>query len=185
MDLRINQQFGLIGLNIKQPSYELQISHARSDMEVTSPRLKIDQEYPRVEIDQTQCFADVERRDPMEFSRHIARLSSQAGFEGIAQIAAEGDLLASIEDNIDIADIAIMNSQLHDEFNVGLVPEHQPVIRVIRGNIHIEAEPGSVKVRPLMGQVQSQLDWGKVGVVWQQKPGIDIEYTGGRLDVSA
>jgi len=184
MDLRINQRFGRIGLDIRQPAYSMEVRHPRSELVIDPPQLQVESELPRVEIDQTECFADVERRNPMEFSRHMAELSQKAGFEGIARIAGEGDLLAGIEEGIDIADIAYMNSQLYDEFNVGLLPEHQPVIRVIRGDLNIDVEPGKVDVRLNAGQVFSRLDWGRVGINWQQKPMIEVQYIGQRVDIS-
>jgi hypothetical protein len=185
MYLRINQQFGQIGLNIKQPSLDIKVHHPQLKLEINAPQLEIDQKPPQVEIDQTQCFADVGRRNPMEFSRYMAELSRLAGFEGIGRIAEEGDMLASIDQGINIADIALMNSQGQDEFNVGAVPEHRPVIDVIIEPVHINVQPGNVVVRPMDGRVMSQLDWGQVGVNWQQKPGIDIEYIGGRFDARA
>jgi hypothetical protein len=185
MDLRINQQFGQIGLDIKQPSYNMEIHHPQLDLEIAPSQIKIDQKQPRVEIDQTQCFADVGRRYPLDFSRHMAALSQRLGFEGIAQIAGEGDLLASIEKGIDIADIALMNTQDQDEFDVAAVPKHRPVIDVIVEDLQIAVKPGNVTVSPLKGQVLGQLDWGQVGVNWRIKPSIDIEYIGRRLDVSA
>jgi hypothetical protein len=185
MDLRINQQFGQIGLDIKQPSYDLEVQHPQLDLEIDAPQIQIEQKQPRVKIDQTQCFADIGRRYPLDFSRHLAALSHRLGFEGIAQIADEGDLLASIEQGIDIADIALMNSQHQDEFDVAAVPEHRPVIDVIVEDLQIAIKPGNVTVNPLSGQILGQLDWGQVGVNWRIKPSIDIEYIGRRLDVNA
>lgn len=185
MDLRINQQFGQLGLDIKQPAFDLKVYHPWSELKISSPQLEIDYKHPRVKIDQTQCFVDVGRRSPMEFLRHMVGLARRAGLEGIGRIAGEGDLLAAIEKGIDIADIALMNSQSQDEFNVAAVPEHRPVIKAIVESVHINVQPGNVVVRPRNGQVMSQLDWGQVGVNWRQKPAIDIEYVGKSVDVSA
>ncbi len=184
MDLRINQQFGLIGLDMKEPAFDLEVRHPQSELEISPPEIAINQKLPRLEIDQTECFADMNRRTPVEFSRYMAELDRIAGLRGIASIAGEGDMLAAIEEGIDIADIAFMNSQKHDEFDVGCVPEHRPVIDVIVEDLRINVEPGSVAVNLRAGQVFSALDWGRVGIHWQQKPEISIEYIGRRVDVN-
>ncbi|MGE5543436.1 MAG: DUF6470 family protein [Bacillota bacterium] len=183
MDLRINQQFARIGLDIKHPAFDMEIHGTQTQLKITPPQIEIDQEMPRVEIDQTQCFADMGRRTPMELSRQMAEMSRMAGLEGIAQIAREGDLLAAIEKGVDIADVALMNSQDQDEFDVAAVPEHRPLIAVIRGNLHIDLQRGNVEVSSVNGWVKGYLDWGEVNVFWQQRPAIDIEYVGRRVDV--
>lgn len=183
MDLRINQQFAQIGLDIKRPAFDMEIHRTQSELKITPPQIEIDQEMPRVEIDQTQCFADMGRRTPMELTQQIAEMSHMAGLEGIAQTAREGDLLASIEKGIDVVYIALMNSQDQDEFDVAAVPEHRPVIAVISGDLHIDLHRGNVAVSSVNGWVKGYLDWGEVNVFWQQRPAIDIEYVGRRVDV--
>lgn len=184
MELRINQQFGQIGLDIRHPAFGMEISHPRTGLEISPPQLQINQEQPRIEIDQTQCFADMGRRSPREFSRLMAQQAFTTGFHGIARVVMEGDLLASIEKGIEIADIVLMNSQHRDEFDVAAVPEHPPVIDFIVEDLHIGIIPGDVAVSLASGQIRGQLNWGHVGVNWRIEPSIDIEYIGQRLDVS-
>lgn len=185
MDLRIDQQFGKIGLDIKKPSYYMDIQHPQIDLEIDPPQLQMNQRLPRIEIDQTQCFADMGRRTPVAFTQHMAEMNHLAGFQVIARIAGEGDMLALIEKGIDVADIALMNSQDQDEFDVAAVPEHRPVIEAIAGELHIALDAGDVEGKLRSGQVSGQLDWGRVKVFWRQKPFIDIKYVGQRLDVNA
>jgi len=184
MDLRINQQFGQISLDIRPPAFDLEISEPQLRLEISSPQIQIEQKQPRMDIDQTQCFADMGLRTPMELSRLIAKQAFTTGFQGIARIAMEGDLLASIETGFDIADMALMNSQHQDEFDVAAVPEHPPVINFFVEDPHIGLIPGDVEVNQVSGKVRGQLNKGQVGVNWRIKPSIDIEYIGRRLDVS-
>jgi len=185
MDLRINQQLGLIGLDIKPPAFQMNIRHPRLDLEITPPELQIEQKLPQLEIDQTQCFIDMDRRPPMDFLRHVVGRAREAVLQAIARIAKEGDMLAAIEKGIDIADVALMNSQQLKEFNVAAVPEHRPEIDVIIHDPSISLVPGDVGVNPVNGQVNGYLDWGRVKVFWRQKPYIDIDYIGRRVDVNA
>ena len=82
-----------------------------------------------------------------------------------------------------MVDIALMNSQDQDEFDVAAVPEHRPVIAVIRGDLHIDLHRGNVTVSSVNGWVKGYLDWGEVNVFWKQRAAIDIEYVGRRVDV--
>jgi hypothetical protein len=185
MDLRINQRFGLIGLDIKPPAFQMKVRHPRLDLEITPPELQIEQKLPQLEIDQTQCFMDMDRRPPMEFLQHIVGRTRTAVLQAIARIADEGDMLGAIEKGIDIADIALMNSQEWKEFNVAAVPEHRPEIDVIIEKLDVALVPGDVGLNVVNGQINGYLDWGRVKVFWRQKPYIDIEYIGRRVDVIA
>lgn len=185
MDLRINQQFGLIGLDIKHQAFQMNIRHPRLDLEITPPELQIEQKLPQLEIDQTQCFIDMDRRPPMDFLHHVVGRARTAVLQAIARIAREGDMLGAIEKGIDIADIALMNSQQWKEFDVAAVPEHRPEIDVIIEDLDVALVPGDVGVNLVNGQVNGRLDWGRVKVFWRREPFIDIEYIGRRMDVSA
>jgi len=185
MDLRINQQFGLIGLDIKHPAFQMKIRHPRLELEITPPELQIEQRLPQLEIDQTQCFIDMDRRPLMDFLHHVVGRARTAVVQTIARIAREGDMLGAIEKGIDIADIALMNSQQWKEYDAAAVPEHRPEIDVIIEDLDVALVPGDVGVKPVNGQVNGYLDWGRVKVFWRQEPLIDIEYIGRRVDVSA
>ncbi len=185
MDLRINQQFGLIGLGIKHPALQLMIRDPRLDLKVTPPELLIEQKLPQLEIDQTQCFIDMDRRPIMDFLHHVVGRARTAVVQNIAHTAGEGDMLGAIEKGIDIADIALMNSQQWKEFNVAAVPEHRPEIDVIIEDLDMALVPGDVAVNLVNGQVNGYLDWGRVKVFWRQEPFIDIEYLGRSVDVIA
>jgi hypothetical protein len=185
MDLRINQRFGLIGLDIKPPGFQMNIRHPRLDLEITPPELQIDHKLPQLKIDQTQCFIDMDRRPIMDFLHHVVGQARAAILKTTARIASEGDMLGAIEKGIDVADIALMNSQHWKEYDVAAVPKHRPEIDVLIEDLDVTLVPGDVGVNPVYGQVNGYLDWGRMKVFWRQEPFIDIEYIGRSVDVSA
>ncbi|NLV17254.1 MAG: hypothetical protein GXY50_08620 [Syntrophomonadaceae bacterium] len=182
MDLRINQQDGLIGLNIKQPDFNMRVKHPRVNLDIKAPQLEIHQPAVRLEIDQTQCFADAGRRNIADFAKHRRDLAYAATMEAIAQIAAEGDMLGAIEKGINVADVARMQGPDWQEFDIAAVPSHRPIIDFFVQPVDVRLIEGKVLVNPDRGQVKGHLDWGRVNVIWRQKPAIDIEYVGNKFD---
>lgn len=185
MDLRINQQYGRIGLNIKEPNIKLDIVKPQMDLNITEPKLRIDSEQPQIQIDQDACFADMNLRKPVDFSRYIYQKSKNVVLEAIGRIAQEGDYLAGIEYGNKPSSLARSNNHKTVEYNIGLVPEHKPSINFIIKPVQIEVQPGDVKTNSNIGDVKINLDRGNVKVYMLQKPDIQIDYVGKQLDKTA
>lgn len=178
MDIRIHQQFGQIGLNIKEPFLHLKISPPRLELDIREAKLNIHSELPKISIDQTECFADMDRRTLSQLLRYLEELAWEAGLEGIGKIAQEGDMLGAIEDGITVGDIAFMNNPQPVDFNVDCIPKHRPRIEFELHPVEYQLNRGQVGVNLVRGDVRLNLDWGKVQVYLRQWPWLEIEYVG-------
>ncbi len=185
MNITINQQYGRIGLNIAEPFLNLNISRPQLDLEVSDPQLKIHSEQPRINIDQDACFADMNLRKPVDFTRYIYQKSKNMVLEAIGKIVQEGDYLAGIENGNSPSRLARINNYKTVDYDIGLVPEHKPTIDFTLSPVQVEYQPGDVQASNIMGDVKVDLDWGSVQVYMPQKPGIQINYVGQQLDISA
>lgn len=182
MDLRIDQAFARIGLNIKHPFLRLEVARPNLRLNVSGPRLKIENRLPEIHIDQTECFADMDRRTPLEFSRYWSQVACEMASEATGRIAEEGDMLAAIEDGVTVADVAWENSFRTDEFDVAAVASPPPRINFTVYPVEIRVEPGRVAAELEPGAVKGELDWGKVRVYLRQQPKLDIQYVGKNYD---
>jgi len=183
VDLRIDQVFGRIGLNIKDPVLRLDVSSPRLNVKSNPPRLEITSRLPEIDIDQTRCFADMGKRNPVEFMSYMANLAWALGQQGTERIAAEGEMLASIEEGVTVSDIAFENSFDIREYDVAAVPSHPPEISFAVYPVEIKVEPGTVEADLEPGAVRGNLDWGQVRAYLLQPPQLDIHYVGRNYDV--
>lgn len=183
MDLRIDQAFARIGLNIKHPFLRLEVARPNLRLNVSGPRLKIENRLPEIHIDQTECFADMDKRTPVEFMSYMANLAWALGQQGTERIAAEGEMLASIEDGVTVSDIAFENSFDIKDYDVAAVPSHPPEIGFALYPVKIKVEPGTVETDLEPGAVRGNLDWGQVRAYLLQPPQLDIEGVGRNCDV--
>lgn len=182
MQLRIDQSFARIGLNIKHPFLRLEITPPRLNIRTVKPRLDIESRLPELSIDQTQCFADMGKRTPGDFTRYMTELAWTLGREGTERIAAEGEMLAAIESGVTVADVAFENSFDIKEYEVAAVPSHPPEIEFTVYPVQIRAEPGTVETEFHAGTVRGNLDWGQVRAYLLQPPHIEITYVGKNYD---
>ncbi|NSW83217.1 MAG: hypothetical protein HPY90_08065 [Syntrophothermus sp.] len=183
MELRIEQSFARIGLNIKDPFLNLDVSSPRLNLRSVPPRMEITSRLPDISIDQTQCFADMGKRTPIEFMSYMANLAWALGQQGTERIAAEGEMLASIEDGLTVSDIAFENSFDVKEYDVAAVPSHPPEIGFAVYPVNIKVEPGTVETHLEPGAVRGNLDWGQVRAYLLQPPQLDIQYVGKNYDI--
>ena len=182
MQLRIDQLFGRIGLSIKDPVLHLDVTSPRLNVKSNPPRLEITSRLPDISIDQTQCFADMGKRTPPDFTRYMAELAWSLGQQGIKRIAAEGEMLGAIEDGVTVSDIAFENSFDIKEYDVAAVPSHRPEIGFALYPVKIKVEPGTVEADLEPGAVRGNLDWGQVRAYLLQPPQLDIQYVGRNYD---
>jgi len=182
VQVRIEQSFARIGLSIKHPFLNLDVGLPRLGVRSVSPKIDIESRLPEVDIDQTQCFADMGKRTPPDFTRYMAELAWAMGQQGTERTAAEGEMLASIEDGVTVSDIAFENSFDIKEYDVAAVPSHRPEIGFALYPVKIKVEPGTVEADLEPGAVRGNLDWGQVRAYLLQPPQLDIQYVGRNYD---
>lgn len=183
MALRIHQQFGQIGLNIKKPFLNLEIRPQRFEVKTSLPKVSIHHELAPLKIDQQEFFATLGYRNLRQIAQHFLSIAKSAVLEGIGRRAAEGDMLGAIEKNISVADIARMNADRYVESNLVFPgPAPAPEVDVPRVPVKVDVEPGRLDVNNVKGNVKVKLDWGQVNVYLKQKPYLQLEYTGKMID---
>ncbi|MGI6488882.1 MAG: hypothetical protein GX964_02770 [Syntrophomonadaceae bacterium] len=185
MYLRITSQPALLGLDIKKPFLRMETSPPRVELDITRARVEMHSSRPRIHIDQSECFADMERRTPLEFSWYWSGLAREAALNGIGEIAEEGDQLAAIEGGPTIADIALANTDDYVEWNIDFIPKHRPRIEFELQPVEFNPVPGRVDLHLNRGRVYTELDWGRVDVYLRQQPYLKIEYLGQNYDIAA
>ena len=169
LQIRIDQQFAQIGLDIQKPVLALRTTQPKIELDIQKPRLEMHSPRPRIHIDQSQCFADMGKRTPSQFSRYYADLGMQTALETIGEIAAEGDMLGHIEKGITLEEIAATKMDDMVDFNVTAIPKQPPEINWDIRPVEIELIRGQVDLTLHRGTVENNFQWGKVNLYIEQK----------------
>ncbi|MBO8159041.1 DUF6470 family protein [Thermosyntropha sp.] len=185
MQLRIEQQFVQIGLNIKEPFLPLKTTLPKINLEIKEPKLNMHISHPKVYIDQRRCFADVERRSLPDFISYYAQLGREQVLRAIGDIAEEGDSLAAIEKGVTIEELAEKGFGEPADFNVTAVPKQPPEITWDVRPVEIEFIPGQVDLELVRGKVENYFEPGKVEVYIAQQNYIKIDWVGDKIDIKA
>lgn len=185
MQLRIEQQFARIGLNIKKPFLPLKTTQPSIELTIKKPELKLHSPLPKVYIDQRRCFADMEKRTLDDFLRYYAQLGREQALKAIGDIAEEGDLLASIEKGVTIEEISDKGFGEVADYNVTAIPKQPPDITWDVRPVEAELIRGEVDLQLNRGRVENLFEPGKVTVYIEQQNYIKIEWVGERLDLKA
>ncbi|HHW60454.1 MAG TPA: hypothetical protein GX404_00945 [Syntrophomonadaceae bacterium] len=176
LQIRIDQQFAALGLNIQKPFLQLKTTLPAVELDIQQPRLEIHSPRPRVFIDQRQCFADMDKRTPEEFGRYYADLAQQKGLEAIGTIAAEGDYLASWEEGNTVENLAAAAMDTPLDFNVKAVPQQPPKIDWELHPIEFHFNRGNVDLQLHRGAIDSQFQWGRVNPYIEQQNYLKISW---------
>lgn len=177
--VRIHQQYAQIGMNTKLPAINLHSTLPQVELQTQPAQLEMTSPRPKVHIDQRQCFADANMRTPEAFTDYCVSLAVSAGQQAIAEIASEGDALADCKHNTVASMAASKADHSRDhEFNVKAVPQQPPQISWETYPVEANYQPADVQMELRRGNVDSQLDWGKVNIYMLQKNFVQYNYAG-------
>lgn len=176
LQIRIDQQFAQIGLNITKPFLAMQTTQPQIELTIEEPKLEIHSPRPKVYIDQRECFADKDRRTPEAFSAYWAGIAKNKAIEAIATISSEGDMLGQIERGITIEDIAAQAMDNMVDFNVTAVPKQPPKIEADVRPVEVKLHRGTVDLKLHRGRVEHNFQWGKVNVYIEQQNYLKISW---------
>lgn len=185
MQLRIEQQFARIGMNIQKPLIILQSTLPVIELDIKEPMVEIHSPRPKVYIDQTRCFADAGKRTPEEFARYNADLAYSEGMQAIGDIAAKGDMLAAIEKGYTIEQMAAdaMNNQA--DFNVTAIPKQPPKIDWDIRPVDVKLNRGSVDLRLNQGRIENHTQYAQITTYLRQKNYLQIDWIDNKIDTIA
>lgn len=153
-------------------------------MERTPLDLGTHNEFPLIQIDQSQCFAESGQKGNVDLAVEIKQNVYSQVMSGIAEKAMEGDRLASIDNGGNpLADIAFQKG-LDEEhyFNVVSMPRSRPRIDFKEGKVSYNVTGGGVKINYVPQKPIVDVTLGDVEVGYSQKPYLDIEYIGNKLN---
>lgn len=184
MELRIQSQNALIGIERTEGQFEIRQHQWPMDLSTTDPQLEVHMEEAVLLIDQHQCFAEAGLKNIMELGRTFAAKSRAAALKSIARIAQEGKEMADFHKGVVIPEQAKRRFNFRkQEFTYTMIPKSRPEITVIPGEVTGTFRKGSVDIR--VGKITPDVTYhrGQVNVYLKQKNSIQIDYVGKNIDV--
>ncbi len=180
--LRIEQTYGMIGVETRNSKADIRTQQSRLNLQQTYVKIEIDKQAPTVKIDQHGCFATAGLKNVFELTEEAAQAGQQQAMEYTAKKAADGDMLANIKSGGNpIAEIAKRDSYQEHEFNIDLIPKVRPKID-FEGYIRLSAEMGEVESSVKEGYVKVNFTENKIRLYLAQKPSLQIQYIGKKVD---
>jgi hypothetical protein len=182
LQLRIDQQYAKIGLDIQKPVLNLQTTLPAIELDIKEPELKVESKRPVIHIDQTQCFADAGKRKPADFAAYCAEMARNNVMVGIGRVVEEGNFLGEIENGGTIPQLAAASMDENIDYNVTAIPKQRPDIWFDLYPVNIEPDRGTVDLRLHRGKVDSNFQWGQVNAYLRQQNYININWEESRLN---
>lgn len=184
LELRINRQPAMIGVNITQARVDLQTTPGQMNIETIPARLDIHSPAPVLHIDQRQCFADKGMRNiELVLADWVAE--ARADFaSGLSRIASEGDQLVDFK-NCTIADIVYSTIGQMPEFNIKSVPQQPPEISCDVSPVQFNNQAGKVNFDYIPAKVEENSQPGRVETYLLQEPVLEINWVGQNIDTWA
>ena len=175
-ELRINQQFGKLRLNIKPPEMNLQ-TDTKADFKIQKQddNLQIETKHAKVDINYDQTRAVLNDRTLPMYNKKIAQEAYQKSVEGIKRYARQGDQLARIENEGNPLVSQIKSNYKDDKRELSLKWKASPEINVQQGGVKMNYTPGKLKVESQSSWPKSDLDWGKVEGYLDPEPKFEVQ----------
>lgn len=152
------------------PDIRFQWRPALTDIRFRPARVDIENRAADIDIDRWQVWSDISAKSPSEWMRLSTQRSREQFLENIARRAAEGDRignLAAHERNV-YGDIAFGRflDESRVEWNVGIVPEHRPSVRVTtyRPVIRVETHRPEIDFNPQVLSIEVSLGFVDIDV---------------------
>lgn len=186
MELRIDQQWARLGLDIKKPQIKLETSAPAVQIQTSRRELEIEAPMPVLHIDQSQCFADAGLRNNEYFKEYCSQLSYSDYAQGLDRVVSEGHALANIENGVTIAQVAFNRcNPSPDPFTVTAIPKQPPRTWFDTFPVSYRFTPSKVDVNLRRGQVENHFERGSVNVYLAQKNYLEINWIQGKYDIQA
>jgi hypothetical protein len=184
--LQIHQTSYRLGWEVQKASYSFEPAHTSIEIEQQPAEMRVHRTNPLVLIDQTECRADMDMKHIFRRNAEFAAYGKQQVMRYIADTVAEGEQLGAIENKGNtIANLAKGKK---------LLPDHQFIYRNVPGNFSLRYEivPGELDIQWTRGQIfmgvhyspfQHHYERGKISYYTQRKNQLNIEVSGGTIDV--
>jgi hypothetical protein len=184
--IRMQQTYAQLGLNIKKPVQEIQQPRAELNLRQEPAILEIRQAKGTLSIDTSEAQANIDLRGPLRRTRDNAEYGYRKAMEAIAQIAQEGDRLAAIERGGNpIAEIAFEESVIYH--NTEIIAEGSIVgdgieIRYDLRPAEIDVQVRGKRMDPVIHKPIHNYTPGKVEGYIRQWNSVTIDFVGLHVD---
>lgn len=181
--LKIEQQFARIGLEIKQPGLKVEQGKAHLQIKQKMGKLNIRADNVEISAENYSACYDLGYKKPVDVSRDIAQKGREVYIEYVKRTSNNGDRLMRIEENTTFSDIAVEET-FSGEKELSLKWKRGPEIDVKKANLEIDYKPGKSFFSSKLAQTKVALDWGKINIYLRKYPNIDIQVVGGELNIT-
>jgi hypothetical protein len=182
IDLKIHQQFGRIGLEIKDAKYDLGIKKPNLDLTQTPARIDMRRTDPSIEIDYSPMLESLGYGD-IEYMNYKFVQEAQADYlTGLEKNVALGNTLAAIQNKLSLGEII---ARFNEPREKDLMIQPLAPIRIISqpGTLHYQAELGGLSTKLEYGEVSiDNFTYPSVKAYLEQKPELRIEAVGQIVD---
>jgi hypothetical protein len=184
LQLRINQEFGCIGIN--QTAAQMRVHSRLADLDIKQElgQFEINAQPPQVKMDLKGAFGDLGMRKPDQVAEELKAQAWQRFGEGLGRVVAEGDRLGRIElGGHPIVEIARENFAEHKELNVQALPKQPPRISSLGGELSLRYHLGGAEISVSPNFPQIKYSPGSIEIYLLQEPWIEIEVVGSNVDM--
>ena len=180
--LRITKTDAQIGIETRKAQVEMNSRTAKLNIQQNPGKVEQTSELPKVQIDQYQCFAEAGRKNNMDLMLEIKQLAEQRAAEYTAKVVSDGNSLAAIENKSNpIPGFAERDAYPEHEFGMVTMPQSRPKIEVT-GDLKFNVEKSSVDIEFEPNKLDVQVTPHEVNIYLKQKPSLQIEYLGEKVD---
>lgn len=182
LDLIIHQQFGRIGLEIKDARYNLNIP--KPNMEISQPpaQISIQRTDPVLEIDYSPMLESLGYGDIEYMKQRFVQEAKADYLAGLEKSVAEGNAFAAIQNKLSVSQIV---ARFNEPGEKDLIIQPLAPIRILSqpGTLYCQAETGKVSVKAQYRDVSIDgFVFPSVRAYLEQKPELRIEAVGQILD---
>ncbi len=184
MSIRITNQPALIGLDITFPETTLEQRMPRMLMsQERQAKFELKVDVGQVVVDNKPALQSIGYYDPVILARRFSQRGLQEGLTGIKRRVQEGFEMSDIHQN---------------GFVLGKIGRREAWERYLQVEVDCK-KPAEVSYQPgylemdwtirnnryttVLGEVESNFDWGKINLYLRQKDYIKIDWIGNRLDL--
>lgn len=180
--LRITTTNAQLAIETRKAQMNMNSTQPKLNINKVDTRLEMESELPKVLIDQYQCFAEAGLKNNMDILLEAKQLAMQKAAEYTAKIVADGNRLAAIESGDNpIPDFAERDAFPEKEFGYGTIPTSRPKIDV-KGHLTIKPVHGKLEFNNEPGSLNVDVTPHEVNIYLKQKPSVEIEYLGEKVD---
>jgi len=184
--IRMEQTYARLGLDIQKPVQELRQPRAELNMKQMPAKLEIQQPKGELTIDTSEAQANIDLRGPLRRTRDNADYGRRMWLEAIAKISSNGDRLAAIHKKGNpIADIAQEGSLIYEGKEIlaaGSIVGDGVEIRYEAKKPIINVEVRGVTMDPQIQKAVHEYTPGKVNPYVDRWNSLKIDFVGLHVD---